>query len=347
MEWKSLVDLDRLAEWMDGQGLGSGRLSDIVPLVGGTQNVLLRFRRADREFVLRRPPLHSIANGSETMRREARILAALAGTDVPHARLVAACPDDDVLGAAFFLMEPVDGFTAPVRLPALHAGSPLIRRQMGFAMVDAALALGRIDPFEAGLGDMGKLEGYLTRQAARWRSQYDGYAKHDGWAADSLTGIDAIGQWLDANCPRHFKPGIIHGDYHLGNVMFRLDSPAIAAIVDWELASVGDPLIDMGWLLATWPEAEQGFEAIAPVEPWQGFPSAIELAEHYAAGTERDVSAMLWYKVLACYKLGILLEGSHARALAGKAEKEIGDRLHNQAEQLLLRAQRTIERGTL
>ncbi|MDO7836466.1 phosphotransferase family protein [Sphingobium sp. HBC34] len=345
MEWKSLVDLDRLTTWMDQQGLGSGPIEDALPLAGGTQNVLLRFRRGDEQFVLRRPPLHSIANGSETMRREARTLAVLADSDVPHARLVAACPDDDVLGAAFYLMRPVEGFTATVGLPALHASDAGIRRQMGFSLVDGALALGRIDPIAAGLGDMGKLDNYLGRQSARWRSQYDGYAKHEGWTTDSVPGVAEIGKWLDDHCPAHFTPGLIHGDYHLGNVMFRLDGPDVAAIVDWELTTIGDPLIDMGWLLATWPDREGGFEAVTPVEPWDGFPDAIELVERYAAGSGRDCSAMLWYKVLACYKLGIILEGSNARALAGKAEKEIGDRLHHQAVQLLLRASRSIEIG--
>lgn len=347
MEWKSLVDLDRLTGWMDEQGFGSGPIEDIVPLVGGTQNILLRFRRGEDTFVIRRPPLHSIANGSETMRREARILAALAGSDVPHATLIGACPDEDVLGAAFYLMAPVDGFTAPVGLPPLHANDPAIRRRMGFALVDGALALGRIDPFAAGLGDMGKLDNYLGRQAARWRSQYEGYARHEGWQADSVAGIEEIGKWLDDHCPQDFTPGIIHGDYHLGNVMFRFDGPELAAIVDWELASIGDPLIDIGWLLATWPDPNDGMRPITQVEPWDGFPDALELVEHYSAGSHRDTSAMLWYKVLACYKLGILLEGSHARALAGKAEKDIGDRLHGQAEMLMERASRSIDRGTL
>lgn len=347
MEWKSLVDLDRLTNWMDGKGLGAGPVEDVITLAGGTQNVLLRFRRGKDEFVLRRPPLHSIASGSETMRREARILSALAGSDVPHARLLGACPDEDVLGAAFYLMEPVEGFTAPVGLPALYASDPAIRRQMGFALVDGALALGRLDPFAAGLADIGKLDNYLGRQSSRWRSQYEGYTKHEGWRLDSVSGIDEVGKWLDDNCPQYFKPGVIHGDYHLGNVMFRFDGPQVAAIVDWELASVGDPLVDIGWLLATWPEPRDDLPAITPVEPWEGFPEPIELVEHYAAGSERDTSAMLWYKVLACYKLGIILEGSNARAIAGKAEKEIGDRLHENAEMLMVRALCSIERGRL
>src|SRR5271166_2629806 len=118
--WQSLVDLDRLLIWMDACRLESGPIIDPAPLAGGTQNVLLRFRRGDREFVLRRPPSHPYMDGSRTMRREARVLTALSGTDVPHPRLIRACVTDDVLGAAFYLMEPVEGFNAHVRLLELH-----------------------------------------------------------------------------------------------------------------------------------------------------------------------------------------------------------------------------------
>src|SRR5690606_38328443 len=124
--WSDLVDLDRLTEWMDGQGLEKGPLTNVMALTGGTQSILLKFRRGEHDFVLRRPPHRPHMNGSETMRREARVLAALAGSDVPHPGLIAACPEEDVLGAAFYLMEPVDGFNATVGLPALHAGDPKI-----------------------------------------------------------------------------------------------------------------------------------------------------------------------------------------------------------------------------
>src|SRR6476646_2471154 len=140
-----LVDVERLAAWMDEQHLESGPLTNLSPISGGTQNVLIRFTRGERDFVFRRPPPHKRANSDETMRREARVLAALAGTDVPHPDVIAACADEAVLGAAFYLMEPIDGFNPTVGLPALHASSPEIRRRMGLAMADAAAALGRVD----------------------------------------------------------------------------------------------------------------------------------------------------------------------------------------------------------
>lgn len=328
--WRDLVDIDRLAGWMDGAGIESGPLENIEQLTGGTQNILLRFTRGGRAFVLRRPPRHPKMNGSGIMRREAQVLAAIADTDVPHPRLIAACDSEDVLGVAFYLMEPVDGFNATVGMPALHAGDPDIRHRMGLALADGAAALGRVDHVAVGLAGFGKVDGYLERQVARWRSQLESYSEYQGWAGPAeIPGIDEVAKWLEDNRPSSFTPGIIHGDYHLANVMFRNGGPELAAIVDWELTTIGDPLIDLGWLMATWPD-DQGGRAGSPVvvQPWNGFPKIEELVARYAEGSSRDLSAIGWYGVLACYKLGIILEGSHARASVGKAPKEIGDRLH-------------------
>lgn len=333
------IDLNALASWMDVQGLEQGRISEAALLTGGTQNILLKFRRGDRHFVLRRPPLHLRANSNETMRREARVLGALAGTDVPHPGLIGACATEDVLGAAFYLMEPIDGFSAPAGLPPLHAGDPAIRRQMGFAMVDAILALGRVDHVAVGLADFGKTEGYLERQVPRWRSQLESYGEYAGWPGSAgLPGVDKVAAWLCDHQPRNFIPGIIHGDFHFGNVMFRRDSPQLAAVIDWELATVGDPLIDLGWLLATWSTPEYPAPESLRIEPWDGFPTPDELVARYVAGSSRDLSSIKWYAVLACYKLGIILEGTYARACDGKAPQETGEKLHSHTVSLFQRA---------
>ncbi|MFM2370814.1 MAG: hypothetical protein RIS85_536, partial [Pseudomonadota bacterium] len=176
------VPLLALARWMDGQGLGAGApLEDVTLLGGGTQNVLLRFTRAGRGYVLRRPPQHLRDNSNETMRREARVLAALAGTDVPHPGLIAACPDESVIGAAFYLMEPIDGFNATTGLPPLHAGSADVRNRMGFAMAEGIAALGALDYRACGLDGFGKPDGFLERQVARWQAQLGSYAQFAGW----------------------------------------------------------------------------------------------------------------------------------------------------------------------
>jgi len=337
--WRGLVDLDRLAAWMDERGLESGPIEDAGRPPGGTQNILVKFRRGERWFMLRRPPLKAHFNGSETMRREARVLGALAGSDVPHPGLIAAEPAEDVLGAAFYLMEPIEGFNPTVGLPALHAGDPAVRHAMGLSLADGIAALGRVDHAAAGLSDLGRAEGFLERQVGRWKKQLASYAEYEGWAGPGeIEGIEKVGAWLDAHRPATFKPGIIHGDYHLANVMYRFDGPQLAAIVDWELTTIGDPLLDLGWVLATWPEPDGVRDGNVGVTPWDGFPTAQELVDRYAGQTERDVSQIHWYGVLACYKLGIILEGTHARAAAGKAEVATGDRLHAQTLGLFRRA---------
>jgi aminoglycoside phosphotransferase (APT) family kinase protein len=327
---------------MDREQLGSGPIEVAGSIGGGSQNILVRFSRAGRNYVLRRPPLHQRDNSNETMRREARLLKALARTRVPHPRLIADCGDESVLGAAFYLMEPVDGFNPVSGLPSLHAGSAKIQHRMGLALVEAIAELGSLDHQALGLADFGKPAGFLERQVPRWRAQLEGYFALEGWPGPkSLGDVEGVGTWLDGNRPTNFDAGIMHGDYHLANVMYRHDGPELAAVVDWELATIGDPLVDLGWLLATWPERGDE-ESTVKVQPWIGFPTANELVDHYASLTRRDLSRIGWYEVLACYKLGILLEGTHARASAGQASGDVGDRLHARAVRLFKRAERLI-----
>lgn len=332
------VDLAALAAWMDGQRLESGPIEDTTLLAGGTQNILLKFRRGTREFVLRRPPIHLRANSNETMRREARVLGAIRDTDVPHPRLIAACPQEDVLGAAFYLMQPIDGFNPTTGLEPLHAGSAQVRHRMGLALAEGIASLGALDHIALGLDGLGKTEGYLERQTPRWKAQLESYHDQPGWPGPAgIPGVEEVGRWLDEHRPTSFKPGIIHGDYHLANVMYRHDSGELAAIVDWELTTIGDPLLDLGWLLATWPRPGADAASVS-VKPFDGFPTADELVAHYGQRTTRDLSAIHWYGVLACYKLGIILEGTYARACAGRAPVATGDRLHAQTMGLFQRA---------
>jgi len=337
------VDLERLAAWMDAQGLPRGPIERAERLGGGTQNVLLRFERGGRAYVLRRPPVHKRENSDETMRREARVLGALRDSAVPHPRLVAACAETDVLGACFTLMEAVRGFNPTAGLPALHASDPGIRNRMGLAMVDAIAALGEIDPATVGLADFGRPEGYLERQVARWRRQLEGYRALPGYAGPEIPELEGVAAWLERNRPGALRPGILHGDFHLANVLFDPDGPELAAIVDWELATIGDPLLDLGQLLATWPGEDGGFGI--GVEPWDGFPRAAELVLRYRERSSRSLDAIVWYEVLACYRLGIILEGTHARACAGKADRAIGAALHATTLALFARASARIARG--
>ena len=319
------VDLEQLAAWMDGRGLGSGPLEDAALIAGGTQNILLRFTRDGRTYVFRRPPPHKRANSDETMRREARVLAALAGSDVPHPALIAAESDVDVLGAAFYLMEPIEGFNASLGLPEPHASDPAMQHAMGLSMADAIAALGRVDFRAVGLDGLGKPDGWLERQVERWRSHLQSYDAIDGYRGADIPGVDTVAAWLEERIPSAWSPGLIHGDFHFANVIIRPDAGELAAVVDWELTTIGDPLLDLGHLLATWPTSGAG---VAAGLGTANLPTPAEVVERYAQGSTRDLTAVGWYHVLACYRLGIILEGTNARADAGQAPREIGDLLH-------------------
>ena len=336
------VDAAAVAAWMDGAGLGAGRLEDLRPLPGGTQNVMLRFRRSGRDYVLRRGPRHLRPRSNQNILREITVVSALATTDVPHARLIAACTDPSVLGdAVFYLMEPVDGYNAAVELPPRVAADAAERHAMGLHAARALAVLGEVDPSAVGLDGFGKPDGFLERQVSRWIGELSSFSELDGYAGPELPGVDRLASWLEANRPPQGQTGILHGDYHLANVMFTHGGPEIAAIVDWEMSTVGDPLLDLGALLAVWPEAGDAPDLIGTaLSVAGGLPSEHELIAEYARHSSRDLSALDWYAVLAAFKLGIVLEGTNARAQAGMADPATGDRLHAHALALFGRALR-------
>lgn len=335
------VDLDRLGGWLADVDPGAGDISDVAPLAGGTQNTLMRFTWGGRGFVLRLPPAHTGERGDATIKREAAVLAALAHTDVPHARLMTACDDPSVLGAAFLITEEVDGFNPTTGLADGYRGSAAWRRALGLAVVDAAASLGNLDHERLGLGALGRPSGFLARQVERWELQLESYRSYDGYR--ETLDVASVGRWLDANRPPDGRPGLVHGDLHLANVLLRRDRPSLAAIVDWELATLGDPLVDLGWLMATWPTGgAPGVEPVTSIDPVDGLPTLAELVQRYRERSGRDLSHATWYEVLACYKLGIVLEGTYARACAGLAPASTGDRLHRLALGLLDRARARI-----
>lgn len=337
---RSVVDFAVLDRWMDGRGLLGGSFEDVRRLAGGTQNVMLAFRRGGRAYVLRRPPEHLRRKSNDALVREMRVLAALADTPVPAPGFIAGCPDADVMGGAvFYLMEEVDGFNPSVTLPSPHADDPAIRHRMGLNAAAAIATLGEVDHVAAGLGDVGHPEGFLERQVGRWLSELETYNQLDGYPGPDIPGVDRVADWLERNRPTSWRPGLMHGDFHLANIMFRYGGPEVAAIIDWEMVTVGDPLLDLGWLLATWPGDDGGtISGGRPLAEAGGLPSRKEVVAWYADRSSRDVSSATWYDVLACFKLGIVLEGSNARADAGKAPREIGDRLHAHTLNLFDRA---------
>ncbi len=332
-------ELTRVATWMSANGLGEGPVTGVSEITGGTQNVMLRFTRAGREYVFRRGPRHLRPVSNTVILRETRVLRALAGTDVPHPDLIAVCEDTSVLGdAVFYLMEPVDGFNAGAALPPRHAHDAGVRHEMGLSMAEAAAKLGAVDHEAVGLTDFGKPAGFLERQVPRWLSELESYATFDNYPGPDIGDVDAVASWLRRHQPQDFTPGIMHGDYHAANVMFSHTGPDVVAIVDWEMCTIGDPLQDLGWMLATW--YRPGHEPVLPNQLMAagGLATSEELVGRYAANADRDLSGIDWYTVLACFKLGIILEGSHARAAAGLAPTEVGDILHTATVRLFERA---------
>lgn len=327
---------------MDAQGLGHGPIEAPRQLAGGTQNILLRFSRAGREFILRRPPANPRPTSNKVMAREIRLLGALAGSAVPHPALIAACLDEGVLGAVFYLMEPVDGFNPTVAMSPEAAADPAIRHRMGIELIDALAALARMDHAAAGLSDFGKLDGFLERQVGRWAGELAGYERFSGWSGPAALGdVASVGAWLEAHRPVTCQPGIIHGDYHVGNMIYAPDGE-LRAVVDWEMATLGDPLVDFGRLLLSWPERGMRTPFTMRVEPLDGWPTRDELAARYAERSGRDLADLSWFTVLSAYKLGIIFEGTQARAESGLADPATGARLHAGAVALLDEARQII-----
>jgi aminoglycoside phosphotransferase (APT) family kinase protein len=339
-----LLNWPNLQDWIAARDLpGDGPVTSYRKLTGGSQNNLYRMQRDGGEFVLRRPPEHLRKNSNDTMLREARVLSALKGSAVPHPEFHDVCEDLDVIGAAFYCMAPIEGFTPNGDLPARFATDASWREQLGLQMAHGAASLAAVDHEKVGLATFGKSENWAERQVGRWRSQLDGYSQIDGYGKPDIPGLDQIGEWLDANRPSDVRIGVIHGDYQFANVMFAHDTPELAAIVDWELSTLGDPMLDLAWALQAFSEPGDAPGRTPQLRPSEGFPSRAEVAVRYGELTGRDMSALPWFQVLAYYKLGILLEGTYARSCAGQATPELGDVMHRYTLWLFAMAQQALD----
>lgn len=342
-DFGGLLNWPALNAWIAGQDVpGSGPVTGVTRLAGGLQNNVFLIERGAAAMILRRPGAHLRASSNAVMMREARVLKALSGSAVPHPGLYALCADDSVIGAAFYLMEPLEGFAKSGDLPGQYATDPAWRRTMGEELVKAAVALGQVDHQAVGLGDLGKPDNWHERQVARWRSQLEGYAATPGYDPAELPHVDAVGQWLSDNLPENRRIGIVHGDFQFPNVMFSHLAPRISGVIDWELASLGDPLLDLGWVLSSWSEAGDPDGKAPMVRPWDGFLRRAELVRLYGELSGRDMREMPWFFALACYKLACLLEGTHAASKAGKVPANIGESVHAYAVWLITKARQII-----
>ena len=313
------IDVGRLARWLDEQGVaGVGESLAVERLGGGSQNELYALTRAGERTVLRMPPPSADAGRLDGLRRELRLLEALRGTDVPHAGLVAGDITGDVLGMPFYLMKAVDGWSPTAGTwPAPFDTDLAARRGLAFELVDGIAKLSRVDWASRGLVGFGRPENFHERQVDRWLAFLGAYRFRE------LPGLDEAADWLRANRPSHFTPGIMHGDYQFANVMFQHGAPArLAAIIDWEMTTIGDPLLDLGWALMGWDGDEPRTEGF--YVDVSGMPRRAELLEHYERVSGRSTEGIDYYLVLANWKLAVVLEKSYARlAQGGPADPKV------------------------
>jgi len=306
------LDLAALTGWLDSArpGLRRGELVAEV-IAGGKSNLTYQVTDGSTTWALRRPPLAHVLPTAHDMVREYRVISALVGTAVPVAPAIALCEDVAVLGAPFYLMAFVDGVVLdrPATLARLDADAA---RTACEQLMDTLAALHAVDPADIGLADFGRPDGFLSRQVKRWHGQ---------WQASETRPLDQLGQVVErltAALPEPSAPAIVHGDYRLTNVMFSPDLSHIAAVVDWEMATLGDPLTDLGLLVVYQTLAANGGFVMPRMSPADGFLTPEQMVAHYAAGSTRNLAGLDWYVGLGYFKLAVVAEGIHHRYLQGK-----------------------------
>ena len=305
---------------------------------GGRSNLTYLVEGGGRSWVLRRPPLGHVLPTAHDMAREYRVLAALADTDVPVARPLALCEDAAVNDMPFYVMEYRPGVVLAHSLPDGYAAAEADRRRISEAMIDTMARLHAIDYRAVGLAEFGRPEGYVERQVRRWAQQWERSR------TAPLPAIETLAARLAAALPASPPPTIVHGDFRLGNLALAPDDPGrVLAVFDWEMATLGDPLSDLGYTLIYWADPGDEIDAasigsVSPFTQLPGFLRRAELIEAYARRSGRDVEAIDFYQVLALYKLAIIAEGIFARYLQGKTLGEGFDGMQRPTASLATRA---------
>lgn len=320
------VDLDRLRPWFAAHVPGATGAPLHAELIsGGRSNLTYAIGDGTHEWVLRRPPLGHVLPTAHDMAREYRVLHALAGTDVPVPRVHAFCDDPDVNGAPFYVMERVDGVI--LRTPAdLEPLTPLDARRCSEELVDVLVRIHAVDVDAVGLAGFGHPDGYLERQVRRWGEQWD---RSRAAGCPDSPAIEEIARRLRTALPASGPPTIVHGDYRLDNTMLApADYGRVVAVLDWEMATLGDPLADLGLFLLYWGRSDAQVVATgAVISPDAGFLSREEVVDRYARRSGRPVDQLDWYEVFASYKLAIIVAGIHARFLMGMTVGEGFDQM--------------------
>jgi aminoglycoside phosphotransferase (APT) family kinase protein len=312
-----LVVVEPLVEFLDRHRIGEGEPA-FSPLGDGHSNVTINISRGGDEFVLRRPPRGPLPPSAHDVVREARILRALHGL-VPVPRVLAIAEDPAVIGAPFCVMEKVAGHVITDVIPA-ELDAPGVRREIANELVDALVAVHAVEWRGTPLASFGKPSGYLGRQLRRFGGLWQLNRTRD------IPAVDRVERWLAANLPHQRDTTVVHGDFRLGNVMFGPTAPArLKSIFDWEMATLGDPLADVGYLCMTWAEPGErayGIADLGRVTAEPGFPSREELIARYEDGSGRSAGDSRWYRTLALWKTAVFMEGNYKRAMSGST----GDR---------------------
>jgi len=333
-----LLVLEPLQAFMDAHSLGEGTIR-ATPIGEGHSNVTYLIERDHSEVVLRRPPRPPLPPSAHNVLREARLLRALASTPARVPAVLAVCEDPAPIGAPFYVMEMIEGEVIVSSLPdALD--TPSERRRIGEQLIDALVEIHGVDWRAAGLEDFGKPTGYLERQLRRFTGLWELNKTRE------IPAVESVGAWLAERMPSSGAATIVHGDYRLGNTMFAPAAPArLVAVLDWEMATIGDPLADLGYLCMMWTEAgdpKEGLrEHLGNVTRENGFPTRAELIARYEQRSGRSMSDIRWYTTLALWKSVVFMEGNYKRAIAGTTDdpylRQFGDgvlELAGQAEEL-------------
>jgi aminoglycoside phosphotransferase (APT) family kinase protein len=339
-EREPLLVLDPLAAFLDERGLGSGDI-EVEPVGEGHSNVTFVIRRGDWEAVIRRPPRGPLPPSAHDVLREARVIGAIGD----HARvpeILATCDDEAVIGSPFYVMEKVEGHVVTQTVPG-DLDSAGDKRRMGEELVDALVEVHAVDWEACGLEGFGKPTGYLERQLRR----FGGLWEHN--RTREIEAVERVGGWLRDNLPESGPATIVHGDFRLGNVMFEPSSPArLNAIFDWEMATIGDPLADLGYLCTLWVDRDDpdlGMFELSAVTRQEGFPRRADLVERYESRSGRSMTDIRWYQTLALWKSVVFMEGNYKRAVSGATDDPFLKAFGDGVLQLAERAEQTAFAG--
>ncbi|MBB6351282.1 phosphotransferase family protein [Nonomuraea muscovyensis] len=336
------IDWPRLAAWLAAHVPSAGEPLGVSLISGGKSNLTYLVEASEQPVVLRRPPLGHVLPTAHDMRREWRVISALAGTPVPVPPALAFCADEDVVGAPFYVMGHVAG-TAVLAKEQLGDLPPERARRLAERLAEVLAAIHDVDYRQAGLADFGRPEGYLARQLQRWEQQWERSKTAD------LPEYDRLVARLRRRMPATSASTLVHGDYRLDNTLVRLtaEPPEILAVVDWEMSTLGDPLADLGLTLTYWQDPgddeRAGLPVAGDVTLAPGFLNAAEFAAHYAKVSGRDIADLGFYVAFGNFKLAVIVEGIHARFRQGKTVGEGFDGIGAAVPTLIARAHRMLD----